>query len=619
MNRYPLWKSLLFAGVMVLSLLLGLPNLFGEAPAVQVSRKDGEPFRDSAAVTQFTDLMVEQHIALDTSYISGGRETLRFADVPTQLRARDAIEKKWPDTYVLATTFASRAPAWVRAVGLKPMSLGLDLRGGIYLVYEVDVDGAVRQTMARLERDYRLRLRDKNIQYQSVDAQPTGVLVTLKDASRLDDASKVVDDVDPNVTVSKGSDASGLPTLRVTLSDQQIRQRQDFAIQQNITALSNRVNALGVSEATVQRQGANRIAVQLPGVQDATQVIRLLGKTATLEFRLEDTTNNAIEAERTGHAPLGTKLYKDRNGRPVLLKRDVIATGDQLTDATSGYQNGEPTVSVRLDSRGGEEMLRTTRENLGRPMAVVFIERERQLRDQGGTKVAVDVTNEKVISIATIRGVFSNQFQITGLTLREGQELAKLLRAGALAAPVVIVEQRLIGPSLGQDNIDKGVRALVIGSLALFLFMAIYYSAFGLVADFVLVCNVVLLTALLTLFQAAVTLPGIAGIVLTVGMAVDANILIYERIREELRVGNSPQAAIKAGFEKAWSAIFDANITTLIAGVVLFLFGTGPIKGFAVTLTLGIATTLFTAVIGSRAIIALIWGRRRRLERLPVG
>ena len=617
MNRYPLWKSLLFAGVMVLSLLLGLPNLFGEAPAVQVSRKDGEPFRDSASVTQFTDLMAEQHIALDTSYLASGRATLRFADVPTQLRARDAIEKKWPDTYVLATTFASRAPAWVRAVGLKPMSLGLDLRGGIYLVYEVDVDGAVRQTLARLERDYRLRLRDKNIQYLSVEAQVGGVVVTLKDAARLDDALKVVNDVDPNVTVAKGTDATGLPTLRVTLSDQQIKQRQDFAIQQNITALSNRVNALGVSEATVQRQGANRIAVQLPGVQDATSVIRLLGKTATLEFRLEDTTSNPFEAEKTGRPPLGTKLYKDRNNRPVLLKRDVIVTGEQLTDATSGFQNGEPTVSVRLDSRGGEEMLRTTRENLGRPMAVVFIERERQLRDQGGTKVAVDVTSEKVISIATIRGVFSNQFQITGLTIREGQELAKLLRAGALAAPVVIVEQRLIGPSLGQDNIDKGVRALVIGSLALFVFMAIYYSAFGLVADFILVCNVVLLTELLTLFQAAVTLPGIAGIVLTVGMAVDANILIYERIREEIRVGNTPQAAIKAGFEKAFSAIFDANITTLIAGLVLFLFGTGPIKGFAVTLTLGIATTLFTAVIGSRAIITLLWGRRR-LERLPV-
>ena len=311
---------------------------------------------------------------------------------------------------------------------------------------------------------------------------------------------------------------------------------------QNITALSNRVNSLGVSEASVQRQGANRIAVQLPGVQDASEVIRLLGKTATLEFRLVDLTGNPVEAQQTGRAPLGAKLYKERSGRPVLLKREVIVTGEQLTDATSTYQQGTPAISIRLDGRGGEEMLRTTRENLGKPMAVVFIERERQLRDQGGQKVAVDVTKEEVINVATIQGVFSNQFVITGLGAREAQETAKLLRAGALAAPVVIVEQRLIGPSLGQDNIDKGVRALEIGSAALFVFMAIYYSAFGLVADLVLVCNVVLLTACLSLFGAALTLPGIAGIVLAIGLAVDGNILIYERIREELRHGNSPHA-----------------------------------------------------------------------------
>jgi preprotein translocase subunit SecD len=476
----------------------------------------------------------------------------------------------------------------------------------------------VRQTLSRLERDYRLRLRDKNIQYQSVDVQAAAVVVTLRDPAKVSEALAVLRDIDRDVTLTSGVDATGQPIITTSLSPQQVKLRQDFAIQQNITALSNRVNALGVSEATVQRQGASRIAVQLPGVQDATQVIRLLGKTATLEFRLVDTVDNPLEAQASGHVPLGAKLYKDRRGAPVLLKREVIATGDQLTDASSSMQNGEPAVSVRLDGRGGDEMLRTTRENIGRPMAVVFIERERQLREENGEKVAVDVTNEQVISIATIRGVFSTQFQITGLTLREGQELAKLLRAGGLAAPVYIIEQRLIGPSLGQDNINKGVRALVIGSAALFVFMAVYYSAFGLVADLVLVCNVVLLAAVLTLFQAALTLPGIAGIVLTVGMAVDANILIYERIREELRLGNSPQAAIKAGFEKAFSAIADANVTTLIAGVVLFLFGTGPIKGFAVTLSIGILTTLFTALIGSRALIALIWGRRQRLASLPV-
>ena len=618
MNRYPLWKSLLFAGVMLLALLLALPNVFGEAPALQLSRKDGEPFVGNAAVQQFRDTLARDKVTVDTAYLQAGRVVLRFADVPGQLQARDLIEAAAPGAYAIATTFAPRAPAWVRAVGLKPMSLGLDLRGGIYLVYEVDVDGAVRQTMQRLERDYRVALREKRIQYQSVESTPAALSVVLRDATRVEDARSALLGVDPNVTLAGGADGSGGASFRVTLSELQIKQRQDFAIQQNITALGNRVNALGVSEASVQRQGANRIAVQLPGVQDASEVVRLLGKTATLEFRLVDQVGNPVEAQQTGHAPLGTKLYKERNGRPVLLKREVIVTGEQLTDATSTMQQGEPAVSVRLDARGGDEMLRTTRENLGKPMAVVFLERERQLREQSGQKVAVDVTSEQVISVATIRGVFSNQFQITGLTLREGQELAKLLRAGALAAPVYIVEQRLIGPSLGQDNIDKGVRALVIGSAALFVFMAIYYSAFGLVANFVLVCNVVLLGAVLTLFGAALTLPGIAGIVLTVAMAVDANILIFERIREELRLGNSPQAAIKTGFEKAFSAIGDANMTALIAGVVLFLFGTGPVKGFAVTLSLGIGTTLFTGLIGSRAVIQFIWGRRARLARLPV-
>jgi preprotein translocase subunit SecD len=618
MNRYPLWKSLLFAGVMLLALVLALPNLFGEAPALQLSRKDGQLFVGQTAVDQFRDLLVADKVIPDTSFVQQGRVTLRFADVPTQLKARDVIEASAPGTYAIATTFASRAPEWVRSLGLKPMSLGLDLRGGIYLVYEVDVGGAVKQTLQRLERDYRLALRGKNIQYDSIEVSATGLIVTLRDASHREEARAALSAVDPNVTLVSGADANGLATVNISLNEAQVRQRQDFAIQQNITALGNRVNALGVSEASVQRQGANRIAVQLPGVQDASEVVRLLGKTATLEFRLVDHEANAFEAQQSGHVPLGTKLYKDRSGRPVLLKRDVIVTGEQLTDATSTLQQGEPAVSVRLDGRGGEEMLRTTRENLGKPMAVVFIERERQLREQNGAKVAVDVSREEVISVATINGVFSNQFQITGLAAREGQELAKLLRAGALAAPVYIVEQRLIGPSLGQDNIDKGVRALVIGSAALFLFMAIYYSAFGLVANVVLLCNVILLTACLSLFGAALTLPGIAGIMLTVGMAVDANILIYERIREELRLGNSPHAAIKAGFEKALSAIADANVTTLIAGVVLFLFGTGPIKGFAVVLSVGILTTLFTALMGSRTIIGLLWGRRATIARLPV-
>ncbi|MEI6459728.1 MAG: protein translocase subunit SecD [Pseudomonadota bacterium] len=615
MNRYPLWKSLLFAGVMLLALLIALPNLFGQAPALQLSRKDGELFTGAAALNEVTASLAREHLDPDLAFVQAGRIMLRFKDVPTQLRARDSIDASAPDSYAIATTLASRAPEWTRKFGLRPMSLGLDLRGGIYLVYEVDVEGAVKQTLQRLDRDYRLALREKKLQYESVDGGAGGVDVVFKDAATAASAQKVLEGVDSNVTLAGSPD--GL-TIHATLSPAQVKQRQDFAIQQNITALGNRVNALGVSEASVQRQGANRIAVQLPGVQDASEVIRLLGKTATLEVRLVSDSGNAIEAQSSGRIPLGAKLFKDRSGRPVLLRRDVVVTGEQLTDATSSYQNGEPAVSVRLDARGGDEMLRTTQENIGKPMAIVFIEKERQLRDQDGQKVAVDVTKEQVISVATIRGVFSSQFQITGLAAREGQELAKLLRAGALAAPVYIVEQRLIGPSLGQDNIDKGVRALEIGSVALFVFMALYYSLFGVVANFVLVCNVVLLAAFLSLFGAALTLPGIAGIMLTVGMAVDANILIYERIREEVRLGVTPHAAIKAGFEKAFSAIGDANVTTLIAGVVLWSFGTGPIKGFAVVLSVGILTTLFTALVGTRTVIGLVWGSKSAISRLPV-
>jgi preprotein translocase subunit SecD len=587
MHQYPLWKSATVLAVLLISIILALPNVFGETAALQMSRKDRAAFT-SASIGEFEQLLGREGVAYEDAYVDAdGRMWIRFDDVEKQLQARDAIQKAYEGEFAVATTFASRAPRWLTRIGLKPMSLGLDLRGGIYLVYEVDVEGAVGPR----------------------------VQVTVKDPAQVADAKAAISKFDPQLSVQDG----GLPGQVVALlTPEQIRQRQDFAIQQNITALNNRVNALGVAEPVIQRQGLNRIAVQLPGIQDAAEVVRVLGKVATLEFRLVDTVNSPVEAQRTGRAPLGTRLYKDRQGNPVLLKRDVIATGEQLIDAKSNLAQGEPAVDVVLDGRGGEEMLRTTRENLGKPMAVVFIEKERELVDRDGKKVVVDRASEDVISVATIRGVFSNRFQITGLTAAEGQELAKMLRAGALAAPLYIVEQRLIGPSLGRDNIQRGFNALVIGMLITFGFMVLYYKSFGIVADVVLVANVVLITALLSLFGAALTLPGIAGIVLTVGMAVDANILIYERIREELRNGTSPWAAIQGGFEHALSAIIDANVTTLIAAVMLFAFGTGPIRGFAVVLFLGILTSLFTALMGSRALIQLIYGRRRRIERLAI-
>ncbi len=615
MQRYPLWKGALLAAMLLVAMLVALPNVYGESPALQLSRRDRAVF-DAAAVIEFEGLLRGAPIPFEEAFVDDdGRLWIRFGAVADQLKARDLIQSRYEGQFAIATTFASRAPDWIKRLGLEPMSLGLDLGGGIYLVYEVDVEGAVVQLLQRLERDFRKVLRDARVPYEEVTVAGAVTRVRLRDPAQAGAALEALRDYDSTLVITSGTEP-GL--LLAELTQDQIKQRQDFAIQQNITALGNRVNALGVAEPVVQRQGLNRIAVQLPGIQDASEVVRLLGKVATLEFRLVDTVNSPMEAQRTGHAPLGTRLYKERDGNPVLLKRDVIATGEQLIDASFAPSQGEPAVSVKLDSRGGDEMLRTTQENLGRPMAVVFIEKEREQVERDGQKVVIDRSKEEVISIATIRGVFSNQFQITGLTAAEGSELAKLLRAGALAAPIYIVEQRLITPSLGQDNIDAGVLALTVAAIFLFAFMVMYYRVFGVIADIVLISNVIFIVAVLGVFDAALTLPGIAGIVLTVGTAVDANILIYERIREEVLLGNSPWASINAGFDRAFSAIADSNVTMLMSGVVLFMFGSGPVRGFAVTLCIGIATSMFTALVGSRALIHLFYGRRRRIERLAI-
>jgi len=619
MHNYPAWRLWLVAIVMALGLLLALPNVFGEAPALQLSRND------RAAITGPTEAAVaaileQKGIPVQASYTEGDRLILSFADVDHQLAARDAIQQGAPREYLIALSQASRMPGWLRATGLKPMSLGLDLRGGVYFLYEVDVAGAVTQLIASMERDYRTLLREERIPFTGI--QPDGrdgVKISLRTGDDVEKVAAALRKQDPNVNLETSTLGEG-GSVTVRLTPDQVKQRQDFAIQQNITTLRNRVDELGVTEPIVARQGVDRITVQLPGVQDPNEALRVLGATATLEFRLVDDQNDAAEAERLGRAPLGSRLYQTREGGPVLLKREVIASGEQLVDASSGFSEGQPAVYVKLDARGAAQMLDTTRENLGRPMAVVFIEKKRVTESDpcGGTLTGNECTEEEVISVATIRGVFSSNFQITGLLAGEARELALLLRAGSLAAPLYIVEQRTVGPSLGQDNIERGVRALLIGMLLTFVFMAVYYRKFGLVANVVLLSNVVLLAALLSLLQASLSLPGIAGIVLTVGMAVDANILIFERIREELRVGMSPLAAVNSGFEKAFSAIADANVTTLIAGVVLFTFGTGPVRGFAVVLSLGIITSMFTALLGSRALIHLLWGRERKLETLSI-
>jgi preprotein translocase subunit SecD len=622
MLEFPRWKYTIVAIVLVFAALFALPNVFGEDAALQVARKDREVVSEEGRASVET-LLRGNGVTVSRSYVDNGRLMLHFAEVPEQLKARDLVNDQFAKEYVTALSFASRAPDWLRNLGLRPMPLGLDLRGGLYLLYQVDVDGAVNQLLEVYEQDLRRALAQANVAFTDVQQitedsiKPNGMRVSLAPGADAEAAREVLRRVLPDLVPTEVATPNG-PALQVVLSAAQIKERQDYAISQNLTTIRNRVNELGVSEPVVQRQGIDRIAVQLPGVQNSAEVKDILGKVATLEFRLVDIQNSVSDAAQRGRAPIGSKLYETRDGQPTLLKRDIIVTGDQLVDAVTAATDSGPGVSVKLDSSGGEEMLRTTRSNLGKPMAVVFIEQRREEVEVAGEKIVRDIKDEKVINTATIQGVFSNNFQITGLGTNEARELALLLRAGALAAPIFVIEERVVGPGLGKENIDKGVTALMIGMGLLFVFMLAYYKVFGLVANIVLLANVVLLAALLTAFKAALSLPGIAGIVLTVGMAVDANVLIYERIREEIRNGVTPQTAIAKGFEKAFSAIADSNITTLIAGVVLWAFGTGAIRGFAVVLSLGIATSMFTALLGSRALLTLMYGGSRRPERLAI-
>lgn len=624
MLEYARWKYILVAAVLLLALVFALPNVFGDDPALQVARKDRAPVTADAGPA-IESYLKEHGVTFEKSYLDSGRLMIRFPNVPEQLKARDAVNDHFKDQYVTALSFASRAPELFRKLGLRPMPLGLDLRGGLYLLYQVDVNGAVNQWLEGYAQDARRALSTANIPFKDVTVgaigssdRANGIRIVLPPEADTTAARTALGSALQGAQLSTESLPSGNAVV-ATLTNAQIKERQDYAIQQNITTLRNRVNELGVSEPIVQRQGLDRINVQLPGVQNSAEVKDILGKVATLEFRLEDMTNSAFEAAASGHAPIGSKLYTHtRFGRPILLKREVIATGDQLTNATSTQTQEGPAVSIKLDARAGEAMLKTTRANLKKRMAVVLIEKRRETTEVNGKKVTRDVTDEQVINDATIQGIFSNSFQITGLQAGEARELALLLRSGSLSTGIYPIEERAVGPSLGKDNIDKGVTALVIGMAGVFLFMAIYYRTFGLVADAVLLANVILLAALLSMMRASLSLPGIAGIILTVGMAVDANVLIYERIREEIRKGVSPQAAIRAGFEKAFSAIADSNVTTLIAGVVLWVMGTGPIRGFAVVLTLGIATSLFTALMGSRALITLMYGGKRKLTRLSI-
>jgi len=606
LNRYPTWLNVLVLVVLLTGILFALPNIYGTAPAVQLADKNANPITE-LQLNNFVRSLESDGITPEATYLVDGRAVIRFAPGADadQQRASERLRARYDRDTNVAMTLAPRLPDWVRDMGLNPMSLGLDLRGGVYVLLEVDMATAIGNRMSGYEQDFDDRLRDARIRHR-VDLDNQIITIRLTSADDLEQTRRIVETADPNLLIGEGTDGKSL-TVRMT--ELQIEERQDFAIEQNMTTLRNRVDQLGVAEPLVQRQGVDRIVVQLPGVQDPTELEKILTATATLEFRLVD---------QSGDSP-GSRTYPGRTGEASqVLRREVIASGDEIIDASSGFTNeGQPAVHITLDSAGGERMLETTNENVGKPMSTLFIEWREQDVTRNGVTESRRVKTEEIINTATIRGVFKNRFQITGLTPIEARDLAVLLRAGALAAPVYKVDERTIGPSLGQDNIDRGFRAIQIGFLAVVVFMALYYRWFGMIANVALFSNLVFIVAVLSLVGASLTLPGIAGIVLTVGMAVDANVLIFERIREEIVDGASPQAAIHSGYEKALSSIADANITTLIAAIVLLAFGTGPIKGFAITLMIGILTSMFTAIVGTRSIVNIVFGGRK-IASVPV-
>ncbi len=621
MNIYPNWKNWLVVIVVALGIFFALPNLFGEDPAIQFKAPSSDIELTESDVTAVQSVLSEAGITPRSIEIDKGEMVIRMNSVADQLESIDVIRPRFKENSA-ALAFAARSPDWMKTLGMGTVGLGLDLRGGVHFLYEVDLDSFVKTEFEKYEASARKRLRTNKIRSETIKATDTSVVLEFKDVATRDKASATLSQDDNGRTFTNLNNTSN-PSFSVTLSDEQLKVRQDFAITQNITTLRSRVEELGVSEPLVQRQGLNRIVVQLPGVQDPGRADEILGSTATLEFRLVDQDNDPYKAAQTGRAPLGTKLYYETDGQPILLKRQVIASGEHLSGASSGIdtESGSPAVFVDLTGIGAENMLQTTKANIGKPMAVVFISQEKEFYDENNNKLDKPITTEKqeVINVATINGVFSSSFRISGMgTIERATNTALLLRAGALAAPLYKVEERTIGPSLGQDNIDSGMQAIIFGFIGIFVFMLLYYKKFGLYANIALIVNLVLIVALLSIIPTSLTLPGIAGIVLTVGMAVDANVLIFERIREELAVGTDVQQAIYSGYDKAFSSIADANVTTFIAAVVLFALGTGPVKGFAVTLMLGIATSMFTAIVGTRALVNFLYGKKPRLADLSI-
>ncbi|MCE4539447.1 protein translocase subunit SecD [Pelomonas sp. P7] len=610
MNRYPLWKYAILLVALLIGTLYTLPNLFGEAPAVQVSSAKVTVKVDSALQDRIESALQQAGVKADYVQFDGNSIKARFGDTDTQLKAKDAINKALnPDpaepTYIVALNLLSRSPQWLSALHANPMYLGLDLRGGVHFLMQVDMKAALTKKAEALTGDVRAQLREKNIRHAGITREGNAVLIAFRDAEQRAAAIALLQAQVPEVTWTPQGEGSELQ-LAGTLSPKAQVAVQEAALKQNITTLHNRVNELGVAEPVIQQQGLDRVVVQLPGVQDTAKAKDIIGRTATLELRMVDDSAEALEALKgNGPVPFGTERFMDRGFGPIIVKRQVILTGDSLNDAQPGFdENHNPAVHLTVDAKGARIMKDTSRENIGKRMAILLFEKGKG----------------EVVTAPKINSELGNRFQISGaMTTQEASDTALLLRAGSLAAPMEIIEERTIGPSLGKENIEKGIASVTWGFVAVAAFMCVYYMLFGVFSSLALGFNLLLLVAALSLMQATLSLPGIAAIALVLGMAIDSNVLINERVREELRGGATPQQAIHLGYERAWATILDSNVTTLIAGVALLVFGSGPIKGFAVVHCLGILTSMFSSVVFSRGLVNLWYGRQKKLKSVSIG
>ena len=608
MNRYPLWKYALIAVSLLISVIYTLPNLYGEAPAVQVSAGKMTVKVDGQTLEQVEKALQEAGITADSVAFDGQSVRARFDTEDTQIKAKDVIARalaagKEEGAYIVALNLVSRSPDWLTALHAKPMYLGLDLRGGVHFMLQVDMRAAITKRLDTTASDIRMLLRQKDIRHGGVSRSGDAIEVRMRDANMLDAARRQIAQNQPQMDVAAAPDGS---RLTVTFKPAALHEVQEQAIKQNITTLHNRVNELGVAEPVIQQQGADRVVVQLPGVQDTAKAKDILGRTATLEMRLVDESAEGRAAEGgTGPVPFGSERFMTREGHPVIVKREVILTGDSLDNAQPGFdENQRPSVDLVVDAKGGQIMRDTSRRNLKKRMAIVLFEKGKG----------------EVLTAPVIEGELGNRFRISGsMSVNEANDLALLLRAGSLAAPMEIVEERTIGPSLGKENIAKGFKSVMWGFAVIVVFMSLYYMMFGVFSSIALAFNLLLLVAILSMLQATLTLPGMAAMALALGMAIDANVLINERIREELRNGSSPQAAISAGYQHAWATILDSNVTSLIAGLALLAFGSGPVRGFAVVHCIGILTSMFSGVFFSRGLVNLWYGRRKRLKTVSIG